>query len=239
MPFTFKTPPLDKKKGLKYIKLAADQNEPNALYALGQFYHEGMNGVKKDKAKAKQMLEMASNKGHPKAQSALGAIYFQNGGRKNILKAVRYCTLAYNKDETAQAAFFFGQLYQHGEGGFRKSLLLANHYFSEAAKKGEKRAYPSLVETLGSIHHQYYHGLPFPGHNVMPLCLYWARQAAAAGYPAGSRIVDSWQNMSNTCFNLSKCKTKSSGKKCCAKCKAVWYCSKECQGKQDNLILAK
>lgn len=240
MPFTIKNPPLDKKKGLQYIKLAADQNETNALYALGQFYHEGMNGVKKDKAKAKQMFEMASNTGHTKAQTALGAIYCQNGGRKNILKAVRYFTLAYNKDETAQAALFFGQLYYRGDGGFRKSLLLANHYFGETAKKGEKRVYLSLTETLGSIHHQYYH-IPLPGHNVMPLSMYWARQAAAAGYPEGSRIVDSWQqNMSNACFNLSKCKTKSSvddGKKCCAKCKAVWYCSKECQGKQ-NLILA-
>lgn len=227
----------DKKKGLKYIKLAADQDEPTALYALGQFHHEGMNGIQKDEAKAKVFFENASNQGHSKSQIALGVLAFGRGGDEEAMKkAIHYFTLACNKDDTGQVACMFAQLYQHGRGGFEKSLLMAKHYYGEAARKGERRAYFPLAMPLMDFSLQYLNGLSLPGHNVNPLCMSWARKAVEVGESDASVYVDAWQkNMSSMCHHL-KCKGKEKAdgetdgkKKACSKCKSIWYCCKECQ----------
>lgn len=182
--------PIDKKKGLKFIKLAADGDEPNALYSLGHFFFEGTNGVKKDEARARVLYQKASGLGHTNSQLTLGALHFRDGalhekiinhpsrGDASMMKAAHYFTLAYNQDETGQAAICFAQFYQHGTGGFSKSLPLANHYLKEAAEKGEKRAYFPLSMTLMDLYEIYYDGLPCPGHNAMPMSQYWARRSS-------------------------------------------------------------
>lgn len=72
----FENPPRDVQEGLKYIRLAAEQDEPTALYALGQFHYEGMNGIRRDVRRAQVFFERASNKGHTKSQMTLGVLAF-------------------------------------------------------------------------------------------------------------------------------------------------------------------
>jgi len=224
------------KKGLKFIKLAAEQDEPTALYALGQFHYEGMNGIKKDVEKAKVFFERASNKGHTKSQMTLGVLAFGRGTDDYAMKrAVHYFSLACNKDDTGEIDMMFAQLCEHGKGGFEKSLLLSKHYYGEAAKKGDKRAFYPLAKILMEVHRKYF-GIPISGHCLVPLAMYWAVKAKEAGEESASVFVEKWEGcMSRVCFNTTKCKCKGGAtssnvkKNACSRCKSVWYCSKECQ----------
>lgn len=219
--------------------MAADQDEPTALYALGQFHQEGMNGIKRDVVKANVFFEKASNRGHTKSQITLAVLAFGRGTDNDAMKkAVHYYSLAYSKDVTGEIDIMFAQLYEHGKGGFEKSLLLSKHYYGEATKKGEKRAYLPLAMSMSELHGKYFNGMPIPGYNITPFAMSWARKSKEAGEPGAckgaSKFIEGWEkNMSGVCHHMSKCKGKDGaldGKKmACSKCKSVWYCCKECQ----------
>ncbi|HIG44330.1 MAG: SPOR domain-containing protein [bacterium] len=53
----------------------AEQNDPRALYNLGQIYRRGL-GVEPDLAVAEQYYRRAAELGHPHAQGNLGSIYY-------------------------------------------------------------------------------------------------------------------------------------------------------------------
>ena len=142
-----------------------------------------MNGIKRDVEKAKVFFEKAANKGHTKSQITLGVLAFGKGTDEYAMKrAVHYFSLVYNKDETGQTDMMFAQLYEHGMGGFEKSLLLSKHYYGEAAKKGDTRAFYPLAKILMEVHHKYF-GIPIPGYYIVPLAMSWARKAKEAGEP--------------------------------------------------------
>ena len=217
--------------------MAAEQDEPTALYALGQFHYEGMNGIRRDVRRAQVFFERASNKGHTKSQMTLGVLAFGRGSDDYALRrAVHYFSLACNKDDTGEIDMMFAQLYEHGKGGFEQSLLLSKHYYGEAAKKGENRAYLPLAMAMSNFHRKYFHGMPIPGHNVMPQAMFWARKAKETGEPGAikgaSVFIKEWEKrMSGICHHTTKCKDKAADgeKKACSKCKSVWYCCKVCQ----------
>lgn len=59
-----------KKESLYWYKLAAAQDEPNAMYNLGRIYRDGW-GVKKNTEKARLWFEKSAKKGNEEAKKAL------------------------------------------------------------------------------------------------------------------------------------------------------------------------
>lgn len=150
-------------------------------------------------------------------------------------KAAYYLTLAYCKNPDLRAGYMLGYFFYHGLGGLDKSPYRARYYLEEAASKGNKNAFTSLALTLMEIDKIRYNSSTscLPGHNSMPRCLFWARKAAACGDPRAIQVVAQGERMfQQSCANCKKRPDSVTGKlKGCARCKAVWYCGKDCQVK--------
>ncbi len=79
----------DAAEALKWIRRAAEQNEPDALFFLGSIYHHG-EGVSQDFAKAVEYYSEAAKRGHSKAQNNLGSLYADGQGVPvNLSEALR------------------------------------------------------------------------------------------------------------------------------------------------------
>ena len=84
----------DYKGALKYLRLAADQGNANALYNLGYMYENG-EGVEQDYAKAVKYYKLATEQGHAEAQFHLAAMYFDGKGvRQGYAEACKWLQLA-------------------------------------------------------------------------------------------------------------------------------------------------
>ena len=59
---------------------------------------------------------------------------------------------------------------------------------------------------------------------------FWLRKSCDIGYHEARKMLKNWESdWQRVCANYSK--EAETGEKCkqCSKCKAQWYCSKECQ----------
>ncbi|MGH6925269.1 MAG: tetratricopeptide repeat protein [Propylenella sp.] len=63
--------PADTEAGLKFLKIAADKEDPDGLYYLGLHHHHGMYDLEVDKEMASAMIKKAAELGHPAAALAL------------------------------------------------------------------------------------------------------------------------------------------------------------------------
>ena len=78
---------LDVPEALKWLRVAADRNHPEALFLIGRCYAEG-NGIPKDPAKAVAWYRKAAETGLPEAQMALGKCYESGiGVQKDAVEA--------------------------------------------------------------------------------------------------------------------------------------------------------
>jgi hypothetical protein len=240
----------DKRKSLKWLKLAAEQNFPFALAHLAGIYGEGKL-VNEDPEMARSLYKKAADLGNALAQYNVG---FQSakgyGGEVDMQASVYYFTLAYGNqyedDNRADVAYFLGCWHRDGKGGLDKSMMLAKHYLTVAAEGGYECAYPALSLVLVDLCGCQYGGvkdinlggvlLTYPGHNIFPKSVYWARKGIKSKDPGianegvkAAKFLDGLQR-SNVCHNCGKCAT-SETFKCCVRCKSAWYCSKDCQAK--------
>lgn len=241
----------DKKKSMKWLELAAEQGFPIALAHLAGIYGEGKL-VNEDPEMARSLYKKAADLGNALAQYKVG---FQSakgyGGEVDMQASVYYFTLAYGNqyedDNRADVAYFLGCWYRDGKGGLDKSMMLAKHYLTVAAKGGYESAYPALSLVLADLRGCQYGGvkdlshggvlLTFPGHNPLPKSVYWARKGMKSKDPGiahesvkAAKFIDSNLQRSKICHNCGKCAT-SAAFKCCVRCKSAWYCSKDCQAK--------
>ncbi|RME62320.1 MAG: sel1 repeat family protein, partial [Alphaproteobacteria bacterium] len=92
----------------------AEQNDPNALFNMGQVYRLG-RGVETDIAKAKDYYERAAVQGHVAAQGYLGTLlYFGDASLRDVDKAIEWWrTAAANGDAGSQ--YMLGVLYFNGD----------------------------------------------------------------------------------------------------------------------------
>lgn len=65
--------------GLKWLKLAAAQQYPQALYQLGFYYEYGIDEVERDYFKAVDFYEKAAKQGHLESQFNLSALLLREG----------------------------------------------------------------------------------------------------------------------------------------------------------------
>ena len=144
-------------KGIYFIREAAKQNHPDALYYLGAAYFYGYEGFRKDSIESIKWLEKSAQEGFLQGQVALGNLYFN---AKDITNAVKYWQMATtnnNKlvwDETerqllGQVHYCLGTVYYNGELGTPDEERAIN-YFKEAANYGN--AYSAYI--LGLIYRE-------------------------------------------------------------------------------------
>ena len=236
--------PANKVEGLKMIKLAAEQQYADALFGLALINEKGCEGlVEQSYSKFMTLLEGAADLGLPVAQNNL-ALEFSSCGSEDIQrKAVLYSTLAASQGNLAIAYDRLGSLFLEGVGGLVKSLYLAKHY-SElgvnlvANNQEDSQVNANTMSMLGItlLHiqsNQYEGQLYIPGHSCVPKVLYWLRKSLQidSSQTEPAKIIENLEEVGKKrCANCNKDKNCFPGPlKQCVRCRAVWYCGKECQ----------
>ena len=221
--------PVDNSQAMKWLQLAADQQHAGALSALSEIYHEGYDElVEKSYEKAFSLLTQAADMGYAMAQYNLGQKYYtgEGGIEVDALLGMKYISLSYDGGFPL-AASQLGLAYKHGLGGIGQHMHLAVHYLEEAANAGCERAYVDLALALVDHCHSLYGSIDIPGHSPIPKALFWLHRAKATDAQADELIEEIEGHLNCRCNNCHKEATSTLKK--CVRCKAAWYCGKECQ----------
>jgi uncharacterized protein len=157
-------PSSDVQEALKWLKLAAEQNHPDAIRMIAQLHHGVYGKVKEVEQchiKARKLLKEAADLGNLKAQRDYSTMCrLGQGGPEDKSEAARYYTLAYSqkglsfekdyensplkvyddsRDKVLHAGLFLGIFHYYGEGGFTKNVFTAKYYLEECVKESEKQ----------------------------------------------------------------------------------------------------
>jgi uncharacterized protein len=124
----------------KYYKLAADQDHPYALFALG------VNKIEEEKfIEAVFYLERAANQQYALAAHTLG-MYYHEKDSKHPLKAFEWFMIAAKQNHT-ESEYYVGLYFQNGKG-VEKDIDQAIFWFEKAAMKKDKNALYHLAMIL-------------------------------------------------------------------------------------------
>ena len=222
---------VDKRKAESLYRKAADQGHSHAQYQLGLFEFERNNA-----SEACRLFEAAASQGHMSALGQMGKLYRDGRGvEQDFVKAARLLTISAKLQSTElHVHAMLGRFFFNGTGGLHQSMIRSMYYLKPAIEGVESCAatmklYASILFILSV--RAYPDCLIAPsGHNVKPEVLFWYRRANAKFTSAGSiQAVESYES---TIKELCGCcfRTLSTDKpKCCIECRAVYYCSRECQ----------
>lgn len=169
----------DKKRAIRYLRIAAEDGLADAMYQLGWHYYSG-TFIRKNIAKSIEWYRKAADKGDAWAQVDLGQIYLdgERGVKKDYAQAVRWFRKAVRKKD--ELAFFnLGLCYDFGKG-VRQSDRLACKYYSKAALRGHVAAMCNLGAILVD-----YDGSQKDG-------ILWMRRAAVRGDDKAQHNLGEW-----------------------------------------------
>ena len=136
----------DYREAVKYFRLAAEQEDVQGQYYLGECYYHG-HGVSKDLEEAEKWYLLAEAQGNANACVRLGVCYCDlgynyyngfNGKTKDYEKAVEYYRLAADRGN-AEAQYKLGVCYDDGEG-VDQDYQEAAKWFELSANQGHKNA---------------------------------------------------------------------------------------------------
>jgi len=236
--------PIDVAEAFRWFGLAAERRFPGALYGLSGIYKTGIEGVlEASEEKAMELMKDAADSGYSKAQWALALRYTKPGGEGGCgdgvyaptPKASFYATLAYSQGEE-MVSNLLGRLHLDGDG-VTQSHYRAKHYIGRAAGRGDGTSFFNFARTLYELGQRQYGGvMDVPGHSCIPRVLFWARKAHAAGNEYGevaAELIDRLErDAMSRCANCRRRRVAGNEKfKTCMRCKAVWYCGRDCQVK--------
>jgi len=231
--------PVDVAEAFRWFSLAAERQFPGALYGLSGIYKTGIEGVlPASEEKAMELMKDAADSGYSKAQWALALRYTKPGGEDDVYaptpKASFYATLAYSQGEE-MVSNLLGRLHLDGDG-VTKSHYRAKHYIGQAAGRGDGTSFFNFARTLYELGQCQYEGvMDIPGHSCIPRVLFWARKAHAASNEyreVAAELIDTLEkDAMSRCANCKKCHVANEKFKTCVRCKAVWYCGRDCQVK--------
>ena len=179
-------------------------------------------------------MKEAADLGDFYAQVKLGSTYFLGvGGTVDKAKSAYYYTLALSQEPDFFRAHWLGFIFLEGSGGMKKSLYRAKYYIQRSAEKGLADAYTPLALILLELSRVQYDGKVISGYNCIPRALFWQRKVAEKGDPRAIKVVAEIEKLGQQgcvcCLRKAKCFPEPM--KHCARCKAVWYCGRECQRK--------
>ena len=223
------------KAGLVWINKAADQQYPAAMFCLSKFYRYGLPSVlRKSQEKANELLLKAANLGYSLANSQLAN--FQAGGEdgfeRDVVEAYSRASIAFALDENNGTAFFVGEHHYH-EDIPEPSPYLACYYLNiaTASENISGTACYLYSRSLHKLSQHLHDGLgEIPGSNVVPAVFSWLRKSHYLGYShALVKLKEQETRFQCFCGSCGKDVQPGTRFKHCSKCRAQWYCSKECQ----------
>ena len=117
-------------------RVAAQEDDPRAQYALGLLYYRGLAGPQ-DYRPAADWFALAARSNHANAIYYLGLMYFNGWGlRYDQFRATEFLKRALRANgNNTDAAFLIGEQYFHGRGA-EQNYVEAAHYYRIAAEKG-------------------------------------------------------------------------------------------------------
>ncbi|EJK75315.1 hypothetical protein THAOC_02962 [Thalassiosira oceanica] len=221
--------------GLEWINKAAAQNYPSALYELSSLYRDGISSeLEKSEEKANELLLKSANLGHVPANSILSGFYFggTNGFEKNLDEFYFRSSVTLALDNTREgAARVLGSLHFFEHGIPEPSLYLACYYLNIGVK-GDRDGISSCLYGKSLLHFaNRLHGNNITnGFNALPAAFFWLRKSRDMGRNDAREQLKEWETAGRSLCAYCAKKAETGEKfKQCSKCKAQWYCSKECQ----------
>jgi len=218
---------VDKQKARSLYRTAADQGYSHAYYQLGL-----LEGARGNYSEAFRLFEAAASQGHMNALGRLGMHYWTGEGvEQDDVKAVRVMTISTKLVQATQSNVhqMLAECFAIGVGGLEQSLIRSLYYMKPAIEESELPPsamvfYAKLLWGLSGSQ------IAPSGDNSVPEALFWYRRAHAESMDAESvQLLDSAESSVKT-FCACCYKALSTDKpKCCVECRAVCYCSRECQ----------
>ena len=171
--------PVDHIKGVKWLRLAAEQGDARAQTYLGALWVSG-RGVPKDYSQAEKWFRRAAEQGDAVAQFNLGNMYHRGDGvPQDYSEALKWFGKAAEQGD-AKAQAFLGVMYGAGRGvakDYRKAVKWSRQAAEQGNAKGQ--AY------LGSMYSQ---GWGVPRDYVKAYA--WLNLAAVQGNENAANIKD-------------------------------------------------
>ncbi|EJK43954.1 hypothetical protein THAOC_37552 [Thalassiosira oceanica] len=220
--------------GMEWINKAAAQNYPAALYALSILYREGIaSELERSQGRANELLLEAANLGHVLANSDLADCHQKgaDGFEKNPDEFYFRASVAFALDNThEEAARILGGLH------FNKNQILAEPspylacYYRNIAASEDTTGSASYFYSKSLLRLAYNDRKTLKGSNELPAAFFWLRKSRDMGCNVAREMLKKWEIFAQkTCGNCGKKVQADEKFKQCSKCKAQWYCSKECQ----------
>mmetsp|Transcript_9145 Transcript_9145/g.19456 ORF Transcript_9145/g.19456 Transcript_9145/m.19456 type:complete len:441 (-) Transcript_9145:136-1458(-) len=217
---------VDEEKAESLFRSAADQGDPHAQYCLASCELERNND-----SEACRLYEAAASQGHMSALGRLGSHYFLGDGvEKDEMKGLRLLTISAKLQSTDVIAHSnLGKCFAYGEGGLERSFVRSAHYLKIAVERNEldseeMELYASLLLMQSKYYYPDYE-IPPSGHNTLPEALFWYRRADVEAI----RFAEYESKIKKLCACCYKPFSTDKKAKCCVECRAVYYCSRECQ----------
>jgi len=216
--------------GLEWINKAAAQNYPSALYELSKIYRgEIASEVEKTEEKANELLLKAANLGYARANSDMVKMYFYgtNGFETDQDEAYFRASVAFALDNTNDEAVMELGSFNYLERVREPSPYLACYYLNIRAKDDTDGMASffyglSLLRLAKHLHTD--------NSTTPPAVFFWLRKSLGMGYKVGRELLKKLETDGQSlCANCGKEVQAGEKFKQCSKCKAQWYCSKECQ----------
>ena len=222
------------KTGLEWINKAAAKDYPLALFELSDLHRNGLESlVRKSQEKANKLLLKSANLGYAKANSEMATFYIQgtDGFEKDFDEAHFRASVAFALDASNfRAAWVLGSL--HVQGCLPEpSPYLACYYLNIAATEGNNGAASFFYsQSLLSLGAQLHLGNIGNRTDPTPAAFFWMRKSRDMGFAGAlerlKEMESSGQYFCGNCYKEAEAGEKF---KQCSKCRALWYCSKECQ----------
>jgi hypothetical protein len=220
-----KTQKRDMDKVIKLWRGAVDQGHVSAQFNLGLMYENGQ-GVKQDYAEAVRLYHKAADQGNADAQSNLGGMYDNGRGvKQDYTEAVGWYRKAADQGQV-NAQSNLGTKYAQGHG-VKQDEIEAMRWHHKAADQGQ-------------LHAQYNLGVMYANglgtKQDYAEAVRWFRKAADQGDSDAQKYATQFSKLLPISFLTRSCahcgvaeKLGSVALKPCGRCKAVFYCGKECQ----------
>jgi len=225
--------------------LAQNEHKAESLFrssaaqgnSVAQYYLGVIQEKRDHPSEAFQLFQAAASLGNMAALSSLGRYYHQGEVvEQDDMEAVRIATVSarlQNGDPGANQVL--GYYFALGKGGLETSVVRSVYYLKPVIENNHEcppdimRLYASFLIDISST---YYPDCITPpsGDNNWPEALFWYRRAIAQLTDAETiPFVESYESKIKEMCACCYRSLSTDNRKCCVECRAVYYCSRECQ----------